>query len=479
MSEADIPQRPERTRERIEEAYTAILSKHITPENISTYGHDALKRLQEIRQHAYEAYARVYPDSIPTKENVYAWAHLQGIDEWIEDAEAMNEDTRKDIDDVITTLQKVDSGQPLTESRLQFDRVVLPYLLMLNHVLGHDFDIEHDEQSFVYIHAPEQSLWVTIPELERVIVFANDSTHVHLHILNTYELAHIGFTLNELQRMPALERAEYIRTSPEIGSIVDSALTTESLRTSLAEAHIQKMPERFPKRLRNAPINELSRRRAPYRLFEEEVALAWSSLEPKPSSIQEWYHGLGEKRPAQWPSNPQKYYSPRGRGRNGWVSWPALVGSDVPEPLSFETLRERVRTAWIAAGKPTNVQKWYMDVAPSYRSEGWPGNPENYYKSELRKSVWQSWKHLVGEQTRATQLPFATFKSEVAKKWIEAGSPYPIDRWYRSLNPRPQGWDSNPQQVYKSGHARYKKELNGDWNGWSDLVGVPDGRIQK
>lgn len=479
MSEADTPQRPERIRERIVDAYTAILSKHITPENISVYGHDAHARLVEIQQHAFEAYARLHPNSIPTKEHVYQWAEIEDIDEWIEDAATMKERTAHDIDDVISTLQHIGPDEQLTESRLQFDRVVLPYLLMLNHVLSHDFDIEHSEQSFFYTDTPEQSLWCTIPELERVIVFSSDGARMHTQVLETYALAAIGFTLHELQSMPAHERAEYIRTSPEIGAIVDSAGSIDSLRKALTEHYIQKMPDRFPKRVAHASVHELSRRRAPYRLFEEEVTLAWSKLEPKPSSIQEWYHGLGDTRPPQWPSNPQKYYSPRGRGREGWISWPALVGSDVPEPLSFETLREKVRAAWIAAGKPSNIQKWYMDIAPSYRTEGWPGNPENYYKSELRKHVWQSWKHLIGEQTRATQLPFTTFKSQVTQKWIEAGSPYPIDRWYRALTPRPQGWDSNPQQVYKAGHARFKEELGGEWKGWSDLVGVADGRSAK
>ncbi len=479
MTEADSnTERPERTRERLASRYQAVLTHPLTPQNIAEYAQEAFVKLQRLKEDAIRAYAKFSGDSTHAPD-AYRWAGIGNVDDALKNAHYMIERTRDNTHVLIDTLQSLSDAHDVPEQRLQFDRVVLPYLITLSHILERDFDITVGELSIGYSSKPQQTLSCTIPELNRMVIYSIDAEHLHSHIIDIHALAVLGLTTHDLLSMPAGERDEYIRTSPTIGEIIETKTHTVNLRKAFHHDFVDRMPERFEKAVHRASIQELDAQRAPYTQFSEEVAYAWLRVRPQPTSVQDWYHSLGNTRPPHWPSNPQKYYSPRGKGREGWISWPALVGTDMPEPLSYKELQNAVTAAWSLAGKPKNIQEWYFSIAPSKRNDGWPGNPENFYKSQYRNKVWQSWRHLVGEQQRAPQLPYADFVHAVRERWTTDGKPYPIDRWYRSLAPRPRGWDSNPQQVYKKNHPRYKSELNGDWQGWSHLVGVPDGRIQQ
>lgn len=479
MSGADNQrEHTERTKERFRARYEEILGRRLTPANVSEYAHDVHTKMQVLKENIENAYSKLHPEASVQGTAKYVWARVGNIDTILKNATLMHQRVHGDIDALITQLQKLVDTKDIPLARLRFDRIVLPYLVTLSHILERDFDIPTEELSFGYTASPEQTLWCRVPELNRILIYALDTSHMHAHILDLDALSIVGLTQKDMLSMPARERDEYVRTSPTIGRIIDTDTHIEALRSGLHQNFSDYMPVRSEPKIPRASVQELDSRRAPYEQFSEEVAFMFSNLEPMPQSIQDWYHSLKESRPSHWPSNPQKYYSPRGRGRSGWVSWPALVGSDVPEPLPYSELQEAVTRVWTTAGKPKNIQEWYFSIASQYRSKGWPGNPENFYKAAQRGKVWQSWRRLVGEQNRAGQLPYSDFKNAVRLRWIADGEQYPIDRWYRSLNPRPRGWDSNPQQVYKKNHPRYKEELGGDWQGWSDLVGVPDGRTQ-
>jgi hypothetical protein len=358
---------------------------------------------------------------------------------------------------------------------------MFPLLLTSLHVLESDFGICLDDvQIQTELTPTDFSASLLVPDLGRAVFLDVANASLHCHVVDVDEAIVMGLSYEELRTMKMTERAEHLEASPKMGCAITSHVSADQLRDYFEFPFVDRLPSPFisPPRSRDH-VPELDHAKLPYVVFAHTVQTTWESLEPRPSSIQEWYHQLGTDRPATWPSNPQKYYSQKGGGKSGWVSWPALIGKEKPQIVPYAAFKKAVTEAWKKAGRPRDIQAWYATIGPDARMHGWPGNPENYYKAhpDTDGAKWQSWREMVGEEKRAPQLPYTAFKEAVTKAWIAAGRPRPINQWYQSIDPRPQGWDSNPQQVYKVGHKRYKPELGGAWSSWHELVGETDGRL--
>jgi hypothetical protein len=130
-----------------------------------------------------------------------------------------------------------------------------------------------------------------------------------------------------------------------------------------------------------------------------------------------------------WPSDPYDYYEKR-----GWVSWYHLFGRVF---LTLAQLREATEEA--------GVSKIREYTKSSKLQEGWPANPDLFYKDE-----WVSWVDLFGKE----HLTLDQLKESVKKAEVDSE----VD--YREIHCKlHKTWPSNPATLYK------------EWVGWPDLFG--------
>ena len=169
--------------------------------------------------------------------------------------------------------------------------------------------------------------------------------------------------------------------------------------------------------------------------------------------FQEW--SKSDKRPANFPSKPEKIYKTK------WQSWGEFLGTGQKrwqkmDFMSYESAKGIVREQGITTVK--QFQEWSK---AGLRPANLPSKPEEIYKTK-----WQSWGEFLGTE-KIHKRQKRDYMSYGSAQQIMREHKIKTERQFRewSRSKRPQNFPSNPWVVYKS-----------EWKSWNEFLGTEKGQ---
>ncbi len=404
------PKTPEQERAaQFAQQFHSVLYHPVTVETIDTFAEDALEKLITLNEAVVSAYTRDFPESDQyegreLEDKAYGAYGLKNLNEILDEIIAVRDTITqiksalpqhiKTTSTIITPPDAPErtldgSGAGTYESPRLFNRV-----LTLAYILEHDFDVKLADTEYLAgsttdsMMRQEPYVRVTVPELNRVVYVCDEEGNAS-YIFDTEGLEHVGVSIEHLDNSTKNQRNAFIRTTPTVGrriiqspewrSVMKDALATpfgeqETTDETQEKQDVSefKKPERGPK--------------PDFETFTTQVREAYQKA-GSPDGVRKWYNTEYANHPG-WPAHPEKTYK-----EQGWISWPAMVGKEVVEILPFETFIAEVRNAYIAAGSPDGVKKWYNTEYTNH--PGWPAAPHRTYKEQ----GWVSYPAMVGKQS--------------------------------------------------------------------------------